>query len=263
MKNQKFELSIVIPTFNEEKYLPILLKSLNQNLKKIKAEVIIVDSPKTTDKTVSVARKSHINNLRILKPEKSGQSYQRNYGGDRAMAPLILFLDADVILPNDFLAKALKEIKSRQLDIASTYSKTGKIGLWEKLVYRFANVWMHFFEKIKPYGQCCFFIKADLHKKIQGFDETLYFGEDSEYIERAAKAGGKFGILKNVRFIISARAFSRYGRAGQTAGFFFLNLYRLIGRERRKEKSTSEIYEKFTKISPTRIEGKIKKVLTS
>lgn len=263
MKNKELELSIIIPTLNEEKALPRLLKSLKDNLKNINAEVLLIDAH-SKDKTVQVAKKSGIKKLRIFQPKKRGQSYQRNYGVAKAKAPLLLFLDADVILPRGFLRKALKEIKERKLDIAASYCKVEKSsGLWEKFCYNcIANLWMWFFEKWKPFGHCCFFIKKEFHDKINGIDESLSFGEDSEYLERAKKAGGKFRVLKgDKKFIISARGFRKYGRLSQSVAFFYLNLYRLLGRERRKEKMKNwgELYEKFRKVSPTYIEGKLKR----
>lgn len=260
-KSKKLELSIIIPTLNEEEALPLLLKSLKANLKGLRAEVLVIDAH-SQDRTVEKAKKSRIRNLRIFQPKKRGQSYQRNYGASKARAPLLLFLDADIILPRGFLRKALKEINERKLDVAATYCKAEKSGLWERFCYNFvANSWMHIFERVKPFGHCCFFIKRELHDKIGGVNERMFFGEDSEYLERAKKAGGKFRILsEDKKFIISTRGFRRYGRLSQSAAFVYLNLYRLTGHERiRKGESTSGIYEKFRKVSPSYIESKVKR----
>ncbi|MCL6500550.1 MAG: hypothetical protein K6T16_00765, partial [Candidatus Pacearchaeota archaeon] len=110
----------------------------------------------------------------------------------------------------------------------------------------------------KPYAHCCFFMKRDIHYKIGGFDERLFFGEDSEYVERAVKkARARFGILRCGKFIISARGFKKYGRLAHTLAFIYLNLYRLVGRERRRKgESTSELYEKFKKMTEPQEVGK-------
>lgn len=257
-KNKELELSIIIPTLNEERDLPKLLKSLKSNLKNINAEVLLIDAH-SKDKTLAVARKVGIKKLKVFLPRKKGQSYQRNYGAWKAKAPLLLFLDADIVLPKDFLNKALKEMIERNLDIAACYSKVEKGAIWEKFCYDvIANSWMHFFEKWKPYAHCCFFMKKAIHDKIGGFDERLFFGEDSEYVERAArKTKARFGILNSGKFIISTRGFKRYGRFAQSAAFAYLNLYRLIGRERRRKgESTSELYEKFRKGTEPKEVGK-------
>ncbi|MGB9707822.1 MAG: glycosyltransferase [Candidatus Pacearchaeota archaeon] len=261
IKGRQLELSIIIPTLNEEKALPRLLNSLKSNLKNINAEVLVIDAH-SKDKTVKVAKKAKIRNLKIFQPKKKGQSYQRNYGAWKARAPLLMFLDADVVLPKGFLEKALREIIERNLDAASCLSKVGEEGLralWEKLCYDvIGNTWIRSFERWKPYGHCCFFMKRDIHYKIGGFDERLFFGEDSEYIERAVKKGkARFGVLKSTNFIISTRGFKKYGRLAHTIAFAYLNLCRLIGRERRKKgESTSELYEKFRKMTEPKELGK-------
>jgi glycosyltransferase involved in cell wall biosynthesis len=257
MKKQ-LQLSIVIPTLNEEKYLPRLLDSLKRNLKKIDAEVIIADG-RSKDKTIALAKKSGIKNMRIFRSGK-GPAYQRNYGANRAKAPLILFLDADVTLPKNFLKCALKEIKKRKIDIAACYCEPETKKVFELLAFGLADLWIHLFERCKPFAQDCFFIKAELHKKIKGFDEAISFGEDSEYVERASLAGGKFRLLRNgKKYIVSSRAFARYGRFSQSLACICLNFYRLFGHERKKEKHFSQLYKKFGKMCPTRIENKVRK----
>ncbi len=260
-RNKELELSIIIPTLNEERDLPKLLSSLKGNLRNINAEILLIDAH-SKDRTAAVARKSGIRKLRIFLPKKKGQSYQRNYGAWKASAPLLLFLDADIILPQGFLDKALKEFIERNLDAAACYSVC-KGAIWEKFCHEvIGNSWMHFFEKWKPYAQCCFFMKKEIHDKIKGFDERLFFGEDSEYVERAwRKAKARFGILKSGKFIISSRGYKKYGRLAHSVAFAYLNLYRLIGRERRRKgESTSELYEKFKKgTEPKEVGKKLKK----
>lgn len=251
----KLELSIIIPALNEEKYLPRLLKSLKFNLKNVKAEVIIVDA-NSKDNTIKLAKKSSIKGLRIFITKK-GAAHQRNYGARKARAPLLLFLDADVVLPRNFLRKALDEINERKIDVAACYSKPDKKKFFEFCAFSLANLWIKIFEKIKPFGQSCYFSKKELFKKLKGLDPSLSFGEDSEYMERAKKSGAKFRVL-NERFILSTRDFEKYGRFSQSLAYIYLNFYRLLGKERRKEKHFYELYHKFHRISPSIIEAKLK-----
>ncbi|MCX8194085.1 MAG: glycosyltransferase [Candidatus Pacearchaeota archaeon] len=252
---KELELSIIIPTLNEEKYLPKLLRSLKTNLKNINVEIIIVDAH-SKDKTLALAKKSGIKNLRIFITKK-GAAYQRNYGAKKAKAPLLLFLDADVVLPKDFLKKTLEEIKKRKLDVAACYCKPDKKKFFEICAFGLANIWMRIFEKIKPFGQSCYFVEKKLFEKLKGFDTSLSFGEDSELLERAKKSGAKFRVL-NEKFILSTRDFEKYGRFSQSLAYIFLNFYRLLGKERRKEKHFYELYHKFHRVSPSRLEAEFK-----
>ena len=71
--------SIIIPTLNEEKFLPKLLESLTtQTVKDF--EVIVVDG-QSKDKTVAVAKRfAGTLQLTVVTSEKPSVSYQRNYG---------------------------------------------------------------------------------------------------------------------------------------------------------------------------------------
>jgi len=75
--------SIIIPTLNEEKYLPVLLESL----RKVSApmEIIVVDGS-STDRTVQVVEDykqffSGSASLRLLHSKERSISLQRKHGG--------------------------------------------------------------------------------------------------------------------------------------------------------------------------------------
>src|ERR1700744_4037192 len=100
------EISIIIPAYNEEKYLPKLLYSISQQDFEGKMEVIVVDG-NSEDKTIDVAKsfRKKISNLSILALRKRGISYQRNRGAEKAKYKYLLFLDSDMILPQHFLKR--------------------------------------------------------------------------------------------------------------------------------------------------------------
>lgn len=107
-------LSIIIPTKNEEKHLPHLLRSIKkQTLPRADYEVIVADN-KSTDKTREMALEygSRITGGGL--PAKG-----RNRGARAAKGEILLFLDADVRLADrNFLKKAIAEFKRRRLDVA-------------------------------------------------------------------------------------------------------------------------------------------------
>src|SRR3712207_1321738 len=100
-------LSIIIPTLNEEHYLPPLLESLKSQRGQF--EVIIVDG-NSSDRTREVTeefRKTFDHPLHVIKLEKPNLSLQRNTGVKNSRYDLLLFLDADVILPPGFIEESL------------------------------------------------------------------------------------------------------------------------------------------------------------
>ena len=223
---QKPKISIIIPCLNEQKHISILLKSIKaQNFP---CEIIVADAG-SKDKTREIARKF---NARIVRGGLPAEG--RNIGAKAARADLFLFLDADVILPKDFLKFCYNEIKINNLDAATCYALPISDNLVDMLNYQTANLWMDIFKKIKPYAHgFCIFATKKIHRKIRGFDESLKFGEDSEYIIRANKIGN-FDIIK--KYInASVRRFEKEGRLYSALKYSYLNLYRLIIGEIKKD----------------------------
>ena len=83
--NQKPKISIIIPVYNEEKYIKNVLKSIQlQTIKEI--EIIFIDD-KSTDKSVKkiLEYKKKDNRIRLIKNQKNrGILYNRIYGGLQA-----------------------------------------------------------------------------------------------------------------------------------------------------------------------------------
>ncbi len=90
--------SIVIPTYNEERFLPRLLGSIEKQEFK-DYEVIVADNH-SRDATVEIAL-SH--RARVV--EDSLPAVARNRGAKVARGEYLLFLDADTVVPEGFLKK--------------------------------------------------------------------------------------------------------------------------------------------------------------
>src|SRR3990170_5565992 len=95
--------SIIIPTLNEERYLPHLLEDLSKQTFK-DFEAIIVDGH-SNDATVAQALKfkGKLPELSILQSKERNVSFQRNLGGEKAEGSWLIFMDADNRVPEYFL----------------------------------------------------------------------------------------------------------------------------------------------------------------
>lgn len=212
-------LSIIIPTLNEEKYLPELLKSIKtQDLKSY--EIIVADN-NSVDKTVEIAKKY---GCRIKSGGLPGKA--RNEGAKIARGELLLFLDADVVLPARSVEKFLTEIHKKNLIVASCFLKpSGKNFIFNFLYDIFYNLPIIFLRIFRrPSGMNFMFIKKDIHEKIKGFDERIKFGEDSDYLARAA-AFGRFGLLTSPKIFVSMRRFENDGLLRTFLKYFYANIY--------------------------------------
>ncbi len=229
-------LAIIIPTKNEQNYLPNLLESIKQQ--SYKNYFIIVADAQSTDQTVSIAT----NYGATVVP--GGMPFTgRNNGADYAIdhgADLLIFIDADIILPNPFfLEKTINEFYSKNLDLAGTLQKpyqfrNGKIvvsrNLWYRAIYGTANLGMLLLQHSKrPMFQVCMYVKPQVHQAIGGF-KPLEYGEDSQYAQDAVKLGFKFGILTSAgKVLISPRRYENKGFFGSGVIYFLSGM--LLGKK--------------------------------
>jgi len=221
-------LSIIIPTLNEENYLPRLLNCIKkQNFKDY--EIIVADA-NSKDRTREIAKDFGCKIVMGGLPAKG-----RNKGAKIIKGNLILFLDADALLPEDFLEKTLKEFKQRNLDIASFILTPISKRKYPKILFNiFYNYPLRFFEKRWAHAMIAVLVKNDLHESLKGFDEGIKIGEDHYYVQQGSKLG-KFGVIKTTEIFTSLRRFQREGwiRVGLKYGLgeVYMKLFGPIKRE--------------------------------
>lgn len=198
-------LSIVIPTLNEEKNLKRLLGLIaKENLPEY--EIIIGDAG-SKDKTVQVAESFG------AKVVKGGlPAVGRNAGARAAKGDVILFLDADLVLSENFVAHALLEFQERRLDIASCniYPQTNNIYLNKMTLNVFYNFPAQIFRKVFPMGAMAIMVTKKAYDQVGGFDEKIKLCEDHYFVGSVAKIGS-FGILKTGKVYMPIRRFEKDG----------------------------------------------------
>jgi len=97
------KVSVIIPAYNEEKYIGACLESLkNQDVQP--DEVIVIDN-NCTDKTVEIAQKY---NVKIIKQPIQGMIPARDMGFENANYEILVRCDSDSIAPKDWI-KNIKE----------------------------------------------------------------------------------------------------------------------------------------------------------
>lgn len=214
-------ISIIIPAFNEEKYLPKLLECIKHQTYK-NYEVIVADAD-SIDKTSQMAKKYG------CKIAKGGMpAAGRNSGAKIAKGSILLFLDADVQLGKYFLRNMLDEFTERELDIAGCYIYPSSSNIIDKIFFGIFNFWtfltQFFYPNASGSGIMC---KKWLHKKINGFDETIKLSEDMDYVKRCGRYG-KFGIIKSAKSFVAMRRFETEGRFKVGFKLFLSAIYRIF-----------------------------------
>jgi len=190
-------LSIVIPTYNAERFMPDLLSSIFKNSID-DMEVIIVDDC-SKDNTVRIAKKYPV---RVIQLEKNGgPAKARNIGVREAMGDIIFFLDSDVIVTDG----TIKEVKDYFIRNPSVNCVIG-VCETEPLNKGFVPKYMAMFEfvhlidtkddKVSVFAPRCGAVKKDFFEKIGGYNES-YKGADVEDFELARRITKSDSIILN------------------------------------------------------------------
>jgi glycosyltransferase involved in cell wall biosynthesis len=197
-------LSIVIPTKNEEKYLPKLLASIKKQ-SYTDYEIIVADN-QSHDRTREIAEES---GARVVQGGLPAEG--RNRGAEVATGDIILFLDADAELPDaDFLKDGLMEFESRKLAMGVPIAVT-EGNILDKIFFQHWNFFVASSQFVKPLaGGWCIFVRRRLHQRLGGFAEKIMLGEDSDYAQRGAKLG-KFRFMLDVKVKASPRRLKKEG----------------------------------------------------
>lgn len=221
-------LSIIIPTYNEEYYLPKLLECIkNQTYKNY--EIIVADAD-SKDKTRHIAKRY---GCRVV--EGGLPAAGRNNGARIANGNVLLFCDSDALFDKNFLKNAIGELETRKLDAAGCYIRPLSNNIIDKAFFFIFNAWIFLTQFFYPHASGGFiFCKRWLHKKIKGFDETIKLSEDMDYAKRCSKYG-KFRILKSVKGYLSMRRFEKEGRFKVGLKLLLSDVYRIFFGEIRSD----------------------------
>ena len=108
-----YKFSIIIPNYNEEKYIKRCLDSIfNQTMNKGKYEVIVIDDG-STDKSIEIIKQYDV---KLLNSNRLGAGGARNKGLDIASGNYIILLDGDDYLyENDVLEKLDKKLDNQDI----------------------------------------------------------------------------------------------------------------------------------------------------
>jgi len=205
-------ISIIIPTLNEEHFLPHLLDSLVLQTNK-DFEVIVVDG-KSTDKTVTIAKAytTKLPSLTVISSTR-GLPLQRNVGAKVARGEWFIFIDADSVLMSYFIDRIEWFIKKEHPSVFTTWfqpdSSINKDAMFTLLSNLFIEAMLFFKRPFPPGPLACF--RKDIFQMIGGYDETHHYHEDIDLGLRLRKNGVPFYILRETLFVLSLRRYRREG----------------------------------------------------
>lgn len=206
-----YEVAIVIPTLNEERFISRCLDSIiKQTFKFEKMDVMIIDGG-SNDKTKDIVaeyQKSH-QNIRFRENKKKIQSVAFNIGIKNSTAPYIIRLDAHAEYDSEYIYLCIKNLKDDK--------KRGNVGGRCNILPFNQSVWAQTNAILNHsrfgIGGAAFRVSNEAHntdsvpfgafprkiiEKIGGMREDLPRGEDNEYNSRIRKAGYKIFFDPNI-----------------------------------------------------------------
>ena len=221
MRTPRF--SVVIPTYNEERFLPNILQDIAAQPWR-PHEIIVADN-KSKDGTRRIARKSGARVIMGGLPARG-----RNNGARATTTELIFFLDADVRLPERFFENAINEMRRRKLDITTAPSRPDQKPVKYAITFLATNAYTRLSAYTIPVAMgLCIVCTRAAWKRVDGFDEHLELCEDNDFVERVAKEGYRFRVLRSTKIIASVRRFEQRGHI-RTASKIVYTILRRITR---------------------------------
>lgn len=192
-------LSVVIPMYNAEKTVAKTLDSIFKNTFK-NFEVIVVDDG-STDHSAEIVKKYPI---QIFQQKNAGASKARNCGVAKARAEIIVFTDADIIIP-DFTLEKIQRAYATQTGLEVLAGMPDSLNHYNNKFSDYENLYIHYqFNKQKntttAFYTSLVAIKKSVFQKLNGFDERIAIIEDMDFGQKLLNAGHIIYLDKNLAF---------------------------------------------------------------
>ncbi len=213
-------ISVVVPTYQEEKILELCLKVFTQKRKeKFHIELIISDGG-STDATVEISKQYADTIIQYTGSEKQGIAKGRNEGADSARGEILIFLNGDTIIqdPDDFF-EFISSWGKGNLQASSAPALACRVDvfpeekIWkDKIFYSIHNRYVQMLNIIgmgMGRGECQI-IKRSAFDAVGGYKAHLMAGEDFELYTRLAKIG-KIHFENSIVALESPRRFRKQG----------------------------------------------------
>jgi glycosyltransferase involved in cell wall biosynthesis len=195
--------SFVIPAHNEEALLGATLRALQSAAQTVAIpfELIVVDDA-STDRTAEIARSC---NATVLSVNLRKISAVRNAGARVAQGEVLVFVDADTLVPAATLAAVVKRLRQGVVGGGAFVKLDDGVPLWGRLLTRFVTA---IFFELQLAGGCFLFARREAFDAVGGFDED-YFASEEVHLSRALHRQGRFVLVRQA-VTTSGRKFRLY-----------------------------------------------------
>ena len=205
-------LSVIIPAFNEADYLPSTLGSIQRAFEHLRdragvnVEVIVVDN-NSTDETASVAEAM---GATVVEEPVQGIGRARNCGASVAQSDVLIFVDADVIVPVTLL-----EV------VHDAMSDPACVGGGVEVEYRprrpvirlYLRCWRQLARLTGMVQGATQFCRRSSFESVGGYDESVWIGEDVDFLWSLKKLANETSqsvrVIQTPKVLPSTRRFDK------------------------------------------------------
>jgi len=231
-------LSVVIPAWNEEKYMRPGIAAMRAEIAHATArrpdlnvEVILVDND-SSDRTAGIACGA---GYRVVREAEHKISRVRNTGAQAATGQALLTIDADSRIGEGTLTEALSRLEAGAVGGGC---RRIRMDCGSAMRNFEAGLVMFVINRLMGLGGGVYYCRKSDFDAIRGFNEELYAAEDVEFAARLKAHGGKTGRpfvnLREAALTTSSRKFDLVGRR-RLFGLLFRTCWRVNSAVRRKE----------------------------
>jgi rSAM/selenodomain-associated transferase 2 len=189
-------ISVIIPTVNEEAIISERISFIREHGGSAVIEIIVCDGD-SDDETVMRAEKA---GARIIRCAERNRALQMNAGADRAKADVLYFVHADTQLNSSFVTDISGALASGFVSGCYRYVFDS-----EKLMLK-VNAWFTRFDLMFCRGgDQTLFVKNEVFRALNGFNESFVIMEDYEFLKRLRQQASFLIIPKNI--VVSSRKY--------------------------------------------------------
>lgn len=194
-------ISVIIPAYNEEKYIGDCLKSILQYKPSNVKEVIVVDNA-STDSTARLA--SSFPGVRVVRESKKGLTSARQCGMEHSTGDLLAYVDADTRIPKNWFETINRSFQADAKLVCLSgpydyYDLPAATKICVNAYWAVLAVPAYLMTNYMVVGGN-FVVRRDALLAVKGFDTDIaFYGEDTD-IGRRLETQGK--VLFDKQFMI-------------------------------------------------------------
>ena len=213
-------LTVIVPAFNEADYLPVTLDTIGVAAEHLRVrsgvdcaaaalyvDVLVVDNNSSDEAAVIASSKG----AAVVHEPVQGIARARNTGARNAQGDVLVFVDADVLLPRDLL-EAIQEAMNDPACVGGGVDVEYRPR--QRIMRLYLRAWRLLARRMRLVQGATQFCRRDAFEQVGGYDEQAWIGEDVDFyrsMERLARsAGGTVRFIEQPRVQASSRRFDKW-----------------------------------------------------